>query len=81
MKLVIAALILLYAVLGAVTMNHPVPGKGNDSTYSGNGNGDYAGKMVQACADLAVEEFRKDPSINADGLFKYCVHKQGVRSI
>ena len=76
MKLAIALTLLCLA--GCTTQT---PSHGNEPTYSGNSNGNYTGKMVQACADLAVEEFRKDPSINADGLFKYCVHKQGVRSI
>ena len=77
MKAAIALLILL----SLSACHEKAPGKGNEPTYSGNSNGNFTGKMVQACADLAVEEFRKDPSINADGLFKYCVHKQGVRSI
>lgn len=76
MKLAIALTLLCLA--GCTT---PTPSRGNEPTYSGNGNGNYTERAMRECAYLAVGEFRKDPTIDADLLFTVCLHEVGVRSI
>ena len=78
MKLVIAVLILLYAGLGAVVVNHPTPGKGNEPTYSGNGKGEQDSEIIKQCAFMAAEQ---DPRLNRDALFVLCLDENGVRAI
>lgn len=75
------ALCISCAILSLAGCTTQTPSRGNAPTYSGNGSGNYTEQALEECANAAVVEFRKDPTVDADALFQFCVHELGIRSI
>lgn len=74
-------LVLILGLLCLAGCTTQTPSRGNAPTYSGNSSGNYTEQVRRECAMAAVEEFRKNPTIDADGLFMFCVKELGVRAI
>jgi len=43
--------------------------------------GSYNAQVMRACANAALKAWQADKTVDADLLFKLCIHEKGVRSI
>ena len=76
MRIVIAIAVLFLA--GCTTQTPP---RGNEPTYSGNGQGQYNQQILEACANAVYEALQTNPGLPGDAMFKQCYTQNGVQTI